>query len=338
MARQALAGGGGVFTGANLSAINANFAELYGWQLQSGTAYFCDAVNGNDSADGLTAATALSTLSAAYSKCVSGNNDIVVLVGNGGTGGTQRLSTGFTWSKNATHLVGICSPVLYSQRARIAPTSGAAAFTPFFTISGSGCIFQNIQWFHGFGTGTTAQINMVLTGSRNYFQNCHIAGMGDTASGADAGSRSIKIGAGGSGENVFESCVIGLDTVARSAANASVEFTGNTVRNAFRNCLFPFYATASTALGYIGTGAACVDRNNSFENCSFINSLKSGSGTGMAGLGTFSSASAGGLLFFHYCSLVGISEFGTDATSRGLCYVDSGTVTAATAGIAVNPT
>lgn len=38
------------------------------------------------------------------------------------------------------------------------------------------------------------------------------------------------------------------------------------------------------------------------------------------------------------CTLVGITEFGTDATSRGQIYVDGGTVTAATSGIAVNPT
>jgi hypothetical protein len=38
------------------------------------------------------------------------------------------------------------------------------------------------------------------------------------------------------------------------------------------------------------------------------------------------------------CTLVGITEFGTDATSRGQIYVDGASVVAATSGIAVNPT
>jgi hypothetical protein len=38
------------------------------------------------------------------------------------------------------------------------------------------------------------------------------------------------------------------------------------------------------------------------------------------------------------CTLVGISEFGTDATTRGQVYVDGGAPTAGSSGIAVNPT
>jgi hypothetical protein len=57
----------------------------------------------------------------------------------------------------------------------------------------------------------------------------------------------------------------------------------------------------------------------------------------MNGLATLP-ASAGGLLMMKDCSMVGITEFGTDATTRGQIYVDGGAPTAATSGIAVNPT
>jgi hypothetical protein len=57
----------------------------------------------------------------------------------------------------------------------------------------------------------------------------------------------------------------------------------------------------------------------------------------MSGLVTLP-ASAGGLLLMKDCTLVGITEFGTDATSRGQIYVDGASVVAATSGIAVNPT
>lgn len=336
MTQTLITGEGGVFTGDALAAINDNFTSLFGVVSQVGKVIFLSPGTGSDSNGGTSYADALATLGAAYGLATSGKNDVILLVGDGTTTNTARLSAAFTWSKNATHLIGVASPVLYSQRARIAPTSGATAFTPFMTISGSGCIFRNIQWFHGFGTGTTAQINIVLTGSRNYFKNCHIAGMGDAASAADAGSRSLKIGSGGSGENLFEDCVIGLDTVTRSAANASVEFAGATPRNVFRRCHFPFITSAATPLGYIGSGSGNMDRSNIFDGCIFDNAVQSTSTT-MSGLGTLA-ASAGGLLLFKSCTLVGITEFGTDATTRGQCYVDGGAPTAATTGIAVNPT
>jgi len=57
----------------------------------------------------------------------------------------------------------------------------------------------------------------------------------------------------------------------------------------------------------------------------------------MNGLSTLP-ASAGGLLLMTNCTLVGITEFGTDATSRGQIYVDGAAPTAGTSGIAVNPT
>lgn len=324
---------GGAFTGNARDIINANFSTLFGGLLQVGNVYYCDYLNGADSNDGQTAATAYKTLSKAYSKTVSGHNDIVVLVGNGGTTATQRLSTGFTWANSATHLIGISSPVLYSQRARIAPTAAVTAFTPFFTLSGSGCIFQNVQFFHGFDTGTTAQINFVLTGSRNYFKNCHFAGMGDTTSAGSATSRSLKIGSSGSGENLFEDCVIGLDTVTRSAANASLEFTAATTRNVFRGCLFPFQVSAGTPLGIITSASGSMDRHQVFDRCLFINNTKSTSST-MTALTTLA-ASSGGLILIEYSTCVGITDWGSDATTFGQMFIDGAAPTGNTSGLAV---
>lgn len=337
----------GAFTTEDQAIINSNFQTLYGLTQGQGTVYFCDAVNGKDFYNGLTPTPAADgatgpkqTLQGAYNACQAtststGRNDTVAILANGGTGQTQRIDSAFTWAKGATHLVGICAPVMISQRARMAPSSTTTAFANFFTVSANGCVFSDLAWFDGFTTGTTAQIAVTVTGSRNYFRRCHIGGMGDAASAADAGSRSLKIGSGGSGENLFEDCTIGLDTVTRSAANASVEFAGATPRNIFRRCTFPFMTSAATPLGFIGTGSGNMDRFQTFDNCDFINAIQSTS-TVMSGLGTLA-ASAGGLLLFRQCVLVGITEYGTDATTRGQCYIDGLTGAAATSGIAVNP-
>jgi hypothetical protein len=57
----------------------------------------------------------------------------------------------------------------------------------------------------------------------------------------------------------------------------------------------------------------------------------------MSALSTLA-ASMGGLLLMKDSTMVGITEWGSNATSRGQIYVDGGTVTAATSGVAVNPT
>lgn len=320
----------------DLTSLNVGGVPVLGGTLPlfSGNYYFVDAVTG---ADGNTGAAdqPMRTLSGAYGRCVAGNNDVVVIVGDGATTGTLRVDAAFDWAKNATHIIGMCAPTLYSQRARIAPTSSTTAFANFFTVSANGCYFANVQWFHGFATGVAASICMTITGGRNVFVNCQLAGMGDAASAQSATSRSLKI-SGTTGENVFQSCVIGLDTVTRTVANASVEFAAAVPRNSFLDCAFPFMTSSATVLGYIGTGAECMDRTNEFVRCRFINAVQSTS-TAMSGLGTLP-ASAGGLLLFKGCTLVGISEFGTDATTRGQCYVDGGAPTAGTSGIAVNPT
>lgn len=304
----------------------------------AGQFFFCDPANGDDSYDGRSPETAKATLdgtNGAYAQTVSGRNDIIFLIGDGTTTATARVNSAFTWAKNATHLIGVCSPVLFSQRARIAPTATTTAFANFFTVSGNGCIFQNIQWFHGFNTGTTSAIAVTVTGSRNYFKNCHIAGMGDAASAQNAGSRSLKIGSSGSGENVFEDCVIGIDTVTRTAANASIEFAGATARNVFRRCILPFMTSSATVLGILGTGNGCVDRANYFESCEFVNAVKSTSTT-MTALLSFTTASPGGLVSFKDCALIGVTKFG-DTNGLANSYIDMAAVSAAAGGLGVNP-
>lgn len=326
--------GGGSFTRNNITDINANFSALFGALLQVGNTYFLqpDTLLATGAQDG-TLAKPFATLQQAYDACTSGNNDVVALIGDGTTSATARLSAAFTWAKDATHLIGLSSGVTISNRSRVAPTSGATAFANFFTVSGSGCRFQNIQWFQGFGTGTTSQICMTVTGGRNLFVGCHIAGMGDDASAQSTGSRNLKIS--GTGENMFVDCTIGIDTVTRTVANASLELASATPRNQFIDCLFPFMTSAATVLGVLTSGSGAIDRFTHFDGCSFLNAVGSTSTT-MSALATMA-ASAGGVLHFKDCSLLGITEFGSDATTLNQIRVMGASGTAATTGIAIIP-
>lgn len=314
----------GAFTNVTIAAINAALAQA-GLAATTGNVYYCDPVNGLDTNDGQTPATTpgghgpVQSLGAGYALLRSGFNDVLVLIGNGTSSGSARLAAGFTWSKNAAHLIGVCAPSAVSQRARIAPFTAAtqAAFANFFTVSGNGCLFSNISWFHGFTAGIAAAICMTITGSRNAFVNCDFEGMGDAVSAASAASRNILISGGGQ-ENAFYHCNIGIDTVQRTNANASVEFQNGSTRNSFEDCTFPIDSGDGDQFILYAAAAAALDRYNLFKRCAIISAVQSG-GTALTAAIKLA-ASAGGMIVLFDCITVGVTTIAADATSAGQIY------------------
>jgi hypothetical protein len=187
----------------------------------TGDYYFVDPVNGADGNEG-SVELPLKTLYGALAKCTAGNNDVVVLIGNGAASGSARLSTALAqeidstattgtlnWNKDATHLIGVCAPTAVAQRARIAPPSGtytAATFnaTSFINVTASGCYFANVSVFCGFSTGNASMIAWTDSGSRNAYSNVNIYGMADAASAGGANARTLKLDGGG--EHTFINC------------------------------------------------------------------------------------------------------------------------------------
>lgn len=324
--------GVGSFTQQIANQINQNFQQS-GIGFPNGNVFYLDPFNGSDANNGQTPGTAVNTLGQGYSLLRSGYNDVLVLLSNGATTSTARLGSAFTWAKSAAHLIGACAPSRFSQRARIAPVSGVTAFAKLFTVSGSGCLFQNIEWFHGFNTGTTNQICLTVSGSENAFVNCHIAGMGDTTSAGDAGSRSLVLSAG---ENFFSHCAIGLDTIASAALNASVELSTAAARNVFEDCIFPRLASiAASGLIVLTAGADAIDRVTWFRRCSFDNSSTFSGGAVGTGVCKMA-ASAGGRIDFGSSEEFGFTDWGYDATSKAQIMVSTAGTTSASSIKIVN--
>ena len=122
--------GEGAFDYGARSAINAMFQDLYGGTVLSlGRLIYLNPLSGDDTKIGTDPATAVLTLQRAYDLATAGRNDTIVLLGDGGTTATARLSAGFTWAKNATHLIGVSSGVNISNRSRIAPTGDVHLFS-----------------------------------------------------------------------------------------------------------------------------------------------------------------------------------------------------------------
>ena len=245
-------------------------------------------------------------------------------MGDGTTAGTARLSATLEWDKDATHLVGVTAPTYVSQRARISTLSGSD-FTPLVQVTGDGCMFSNVSTFHG--DLAADGVCWAEEGERNSYGNIHFGGMGTQAAADDAASRSLVIGVAGTGrgEHTFEHCTFGLDTVARGAANPSVEFLGASPRNVFRHCLFLMDRDAAEPV-HVLIGVGGIDRLAWFQDCFFSNF-----GTDIAEVMSVD-ASGGGNVMVQRCSSIGATSIRNGA---GLVFVDGGVPTAATTGIAV---
>ncbi len=189
-------------------------------------------------------------------------------------------------------------------------------------------MFANVSTFHG--DLAADGVCWLDEGERNYYGNIQFGGMGTQAAADDAASRSLVIGAAGTGrgEHTFEHCTFGLDTVARGAANASIEFLGASPRNVFRHCLFPMLRDAAEPV-HVLIGALGIDRFAWFQDCFFNNF-----GTDIAEVMSVN-AGAGGNVLVQRCSSIGATSIRNGA---GLVFVDGGVPSAATSGIAVQAT
>jgi len=223
-----------------------------------GNTYFVDpgaAVNG----DG-TAHSPFTSLLTAYNQCTAGQHDTVFMIGSD-TAWDPAAS--LTWAKSHTHLIGISSPLPgQGQRCRIEGSTTNDLVT-LLTVSASGCIFSNLKWVN-LGDKDQDSGAVVVTGGRNAFINCQIAGMGHATPAARAGSYSLTLSGS---ENHFERCSIGLDTIVRAEANAELLVTGG-ARNSFWDCWFESY---SETAGHFAVSITGMDRYIEFKDCMFYN-------------------------------------------------------------------
>lgn len=231
---------------------------------------FCDAINGSDGNQGY-ANSPVQTLGQAYSLATAGKNDVIVIVSDGTSNSSQRLSSTLVWAKNATHLIGMSANTIMGQRARISTATGQTTnINPLMQITASDCYFSNFSFFQGVGQAATDEKLCEVTGLRNFFGNIQFGGMGHANGAARAGSWILKLT--GAEENTFAGCVIGLETIQRSAANASVVVSSGAHRNSFLGCYFMMAASATSPLFVDLSEASCLNGGSMlFQNCTFTN-------------------------------------------------------------------
>jgi hypothetical protein len=271
------------------------------------------------------------TLAQAQSVATADHNDTVFMLASSNTAAntTDYQSTALDWAKDGVHLIGVNAGGAVAQRSRIAQLSTATNVDNLFTVSADNCLIANIHVFHGVNDATSKGA-VLVSGSRNRFYNCHFAGIGHDAMDTAANYSLSLTGS----ENLFERCVIGLDTIARgTAATYEMSLSGGATRNWFKDCIIESYAEAA-GFAFLNVGATGIDRWTIFENCLFVNAIQSAATTMTEALAVAAGTSPGGMIMLRNCTLIGATDWETTGVS-GRVYIDGAAPTAATSGLAV---
>ena len=146
-----------------------------------------------------------------------------------------------------------------------AHTSMTSINVNLITVSGSNNAFYNTMMWNG-GSNALEIGGVVVSGARNYFGNCHIAGAMGAATAAT--NYSLKLDA--AEEACFEGGTIGSDTVAQGNNAASeILLSGAVARNRFLGVEVQGYVTAGTAHGAIKSASTSGGRPTAFRGCLF---------------------------------------------------------------------
>ena len=322
---------GGSLQLSTLSTIQTLAASILPTQ---GNVFFVNPRTGNDVGGQGTRDNPYKTIAAAFSKCVAGQNDTIFLCasGNAAADTTDYQTTSLLWNKDLVHLIGVNDGPIFSQRSRVAFNSTYATAGTLITVSANGCGFKNVSFFAGVASALPLGC-MLVTGQRNVFDNCHIAGMGNSANDI-TGAYSLSLAA--AAENLFNDCTIGVDTVTLGAAvNSQIVCSAAATRNWFRNCRIMTYTNHATNNCFLRAPSGSLDRELVFEDCQFINPIDSSS---TALTQAFVVVSNGGtvVLVGAKTGVFGATDW--NATDSGNVTAINGTVTAGTFGLAVDVT
>lgn len=296
----------------------------------SGRHFFVDSVKGSDSNGGASWEDAKKTFTAGYACMTTGNNDVLHVAGNA----TEYSNSAVvTMDKDYCHVVGHTAPLIHGQRCRLTNTVTTATAGE-YVISGTGCVFKNIQFQFGDSNTVTSLVGVALSGyGRNAFINCGFYGPFGVAQVNAVGLRMMTIT--GSQDNYFYGCSFGQRTILlTSATGAILSFNGaNNTNNFFEKCIFLMYNsnTASAAINYVD-GAMPGSGLTVFDNCIFHESA----GTVVADTIRYTTSSVGETILKD-CALTGagLAVWCTGAWKAVVNVCNP--VGAATGGLAAHP-
>jgi hypothetical protein len=252
---------------------------------------------------------------------------------NSASGTTDYQSDTLTISKDGVRWVGINAGGIIGQRSRIAQLSTATGVAPLVTWSANNSMLANVHVFHGVDDSTSIG-GVNVTGSRNYFYRNHIASLGNTTMASVATAYSLRVSGD---ENLFEECVIGVDTI-ECGTNRQLLLAGGGTRNVFRRCIFQTFADPAKAdHHFVEVEADGIDRYTLFEDCTFVNAVNSTATTMTEAFLVAAGTSPGGMIILKNCTVVGATDLVATNTGESRVWIDGAAPTTTTSALAVNP-
>lgn len=196
-------------------------------------------------------------------------------------------------------------------------------------VSGSNNIFLNVN-IGNWSSHALALGGVKVTGSRNYFGNCHIVGAGHATPGAVATAYDLLVDGGQ--ENEFVGCAFGTDTILKAAANGEIVFDGTAYRTKFRDCDILCYSETAGKGAIKSVDATAFSGFQVFTGCRFMAWKPNG-------LGSLTSAFIGtkpnsGQILMDSCSLVGWAAWDSVGGNDTVYIANSAAVATGAGGIA----
>lgn len=269
---------------------------------QVGNIYYVDP-NGSDSAGGQSQSDAFATVTTALAAMTADQDDVLIMAATSSTGRTAETAA-IDWSKRRTHIVGNGPARRLNNRNGI--SFSALSGDTCFTVSATDCSFQNLS----IASFTDNNVLVDVTADYNTWDNIHFQGMGIQAAADDVLGRSLLLTA--VEENEFTNCTIGLDTVTRGAANASLELTGSCPRNKFIGCDFPIFTDSASPFWIKADTGNCYERFLKLEGCTFMNPDGSSSTTLTVGFDL--STTGNGDIYMLNCNYRGATDLANNYT------------------------
>jgi hypothetical protein len=275
----------------------------------TGNYYWVDGTNGSDGNTG-GPQDPFKTLTQAQNACLAGNNDVVFFTG------TFSPSATFVWSKNKTHLIGLCQGFYPTAQIAVASTAATSgAFSPLVNVTAIGCIFQNISALSGIAQAST-QVCWAEAGGQNTYVNCNFNQVGNATAAAQAGNRALTLA---SLNNTFFNCVIGGDAIVRATGtNFTMEMLAGSGSSAFESCIFAMWSSVA-ASAQINAATATCSGYFVFDDCKFINDMGNAGATAST-LPLTISATAGAV-FLITGGTVALGAATTIATTGQLVFI-----------------
>ena len=190
--------------------------------------------------------------------------------GNGAdASGTGRTITAVTATQLTLETLG----TLVTETAANAGATVVENYQAYLiNVSGDNNSFINMH-FNNSETDALGIGGVIVSGDRNYFQNCFITGANGATAAIDAAGYSLQLL--GAQDNTFKDCTIGSDLTDRANhASCEILFTVDAgkscERDRFIGCEIQAFVSTGTAHGAIGSSdAASIRRDIIFKDCLF---------------------------------------------------------------------